>query len=282
MKRTIIGTGLIGTGLAQAALEREDIVTVYNRTRSKAVALKADGAHVADSYEDALKGAESIHLALTADDAVDAVLEAIVPHIPHDAIVIDHSTTLPRRTRHRAELMASKGVAFLHAPVFMSPEACRNATGVMVVAGPEGVFHRANDALIRMTGRVWYVGEAPDAAATLKLCGNAMIVAMTAALADGHAIARNNGLSADHVTELFQHFNPANTLKGRGRRMAEQDYETQWSVRMARKDVGLMLEASGERTLQILPAIAHCLEAHIADGDGERDLAIIGQPGTVA
>jgi len=280
MKRAFIGTGLIGAGLATASIRRDDVVTVTNRTRYKTDPLKALGARVADSPASAVDGASFVHIALTADDAVDGVIGEILGGFPSDAVLIDHSTTSPAGTAARAKRLAGAGIPFLHAPVFMSPTACLNATGVMLAAGPRSAYNVAKDALDRMTGKVWYVGDKVDAAATLKLCGNGMILAMTAALADAHAIALENGLDTAAVTELFQQFNPTNTLKGRGQRMADGDYNTHWSLHMARKDLGLMLDAAGERALQVLPHIGERLDAHIADGEGDRDLGIIGQPGT--
>ncbi|MFT6230856.1 MAG: 3-hydroxyisobutyrate dehydrogenase-like beta-hydroxyacid dehydrogenase [Myxococcota bacterium] len=279
MKHAIIGTGLIGTGIGLAALERGDAITAYNRTASKTKTLADAGANIASTVPRAVTGALFVHLALTADDAVDAVLAQMIGHLHEEAIVLDHSTTLPERTRERAIDLAAKGIRFLHAPVFMSPVAAKNATGIIMVSGPQGLYNEATDALSRMTGHVWYVGEDPGAAATLKLCGNAMILAMMGGLADGHSIATNNGLTPNDVTKLFKIFNPTNTLNGRGQRMADADYETQWSVKMARKDLGLMVEAAGDRPLTVLPALGACMDTLIADGDGDHDLAILGKSG---
>jgi 3-hydroxyisobutyrate dehydrogenase-like beta-hydroxyacid dehydrogenase len=277
VKHAIIGTGKIGTGIGLAALEREDVVVAYNRTAAKTQTLADAGATIANTVAEAISGAPFVHLALTADDAVDSVLAQMVGHLREGAIVFDHSTTLPERTRQRAADMAAKGVRFLHAPVFMSPVAAKNATGIIVVSGPKGLYNEATDVLGRMTGHVWYAGEDTGAAATLKLCGNAMILAMMGGLADGLSIASNNGLQPSDVTKLFKIFNPANTLEGRGKRMADGDYTTQWSVKMARKDLSLMVEAAGERPLAVLPGLGERMDTIIGDGLGERDLAILGR-----
>uniref|UniRef100_UPI0027BA56E0 NAD(P)-binding domain-containing protein n=1 Tax=Gemmatimonas sp. TaxID=1962908 RepID=UPI0027BA56E0 len=57
-----LGTGLLGSGFAEAALGRGDSVTVWNRTREKAHALTAFGASVADTPADAVRGATRVHL----------------------------------------------------------------------------------------------------------------------------------------------------------------------------------------------------------------------------
>lgn len=276
MKRAFLGTGLIGAGLAQAALDRGDKLVVYNRTAAKTEPLVAAGARAATTLADAVRDQPLVHLALTADAAVDAVLDGILPHLAAGAVVVDHSTTSPTGAAARAERCAAAGIAFVHAPVFMSPVACQEARGVMLACTPADVFERVRAALEPMTGRLWFVGERPGAAAALKLAGNAMIVSMTGALADGLAIAADAGLSPDDVTELFRVYDPTATLRGRGVRMAEGDVSTQWSLRMARKDVRLMQEAT-DRPLAVLPGLADRLDALLAEGHGEDDLAILGR-----
>ncbi len=90
-----LGTGLIGGGMVEAMLGRGLTVHVYNRSREKAEALAARGAIVAASPADAVRGAERVHVALSDDAAVDAVLDAAGSALADGVAVIDHSTTSP-------------------------------------------------------------------------------------------------------------------------------------------------------------------------------------------
>ena len=117
----LLGTGLLGSGMVRRFLKNGRRVTVWNRSAEKARALEEDGATAAASAVDAVSGVDHVHIVLSDDRVVDGVLEQIVPALKADAIVIDHSTTLPEETKRRAERMRAKGVRFLHAPVFMSP-----------------------------------------------------------------------------------------------------------------------------------------------------------------
>ena len=92
-----IGTGLLGSAMVEGMLKRGDSVTVWNRTESKARALEAAGAQVAASPGDAVAGAERVHMTLPDDAVVNDIGEGIAPRLRRDAIVIDHSTTSPRR-----------------------------------------------------------------------------------------------------------------------------------------------------------------------------------------
>lgn len=267
-----LGTGLIGTGLAEAALARGDVVSVWNRTRAKAEGLAASGARLADSPADAARGAERIHVALSDDVAVDAVLQALGD--AWTGVLVDHTTTSPAGDAARLEAAAAAGRRMVSAPVFMSPKMCRDAGGVMLVSGPEAVFAAVADGLSRMTGKVVYLGPSPRLAATKKLVGNAMIIGITAALADALALGRAQGLSPADVMDTFQVFNPANTLVYRGANMAKADFTPSFELSMARKDVRLMLEAA-PGLLHLLPHVAARMDDLITQGRGGDDLGVL-------
>jgi len=97
----VLGTGLLGTGFSENLLSKGTDVVVWNRTPDKLSPLLARGARAAASPAEAMHGAARVHLILTADDAVDAVLDAAEPAWTPDVWVIDHSTSLPERVAAR-------------------------------------------------------------------------------------------------------------------------------------------------------------------------------------
>lgn len=276
MVRTYLGTGLIGEGLALAALERGERVRAWNRTADKTRSIVDAGGAALSTPEEALAGATIVHLALTADAAVDALLDRIADHVG-DAIVVDHSTTSPEGARARVDAMNARGVRFLHCPVFMSPAACRAAQGVMLASGPREVFDAAAPWLSETTGVLLFAGEEGHRAATLKLAGNGMILAMIGGLADVFTMAMAQGVEPNDVLGLFQDFDLRNVLRARGAKMAAGDYGTSWTLAMARKDQGLMVDAARGRPLTVLPAVGARMDALIAEGEGEKDLAVLAR-----
>jgi 3-hydroxyisobutyrate dehydrogenase-like beta-hydroxyacid dehydrogenase len=271
---TFLGTGLMGAALAEAMAKRGDRVSAWNRTTAKARALSAFGVRVATTIPDAVAGAERVHVMLSDDAAVDSVLAAAGDAL-RNALVVDHSTTSPAGTAERAKQLAARGVAFLHAPVFMSPKMCREAGGIMLVAGARETFARAEPALCAMTGHVEYLGERSDLAAANKLFGNAMILSICAGLADVYAMAAQLHIDATSAHALFGKFNPANVISYRGGAMAKGDYTPSFELAMARKDAGLMIDAAQGRELAVLPAIAKRMETLIARGFGADDVGVL-------
>lgn len=273
-KLTFLGTGLIGAGLIEAAARRGDQVTAWNRTPGKAQTLEAFGVRLAKSPAEAIAGADEVHLSVSDDAAVDAVLEACGDGL-RGKLVVDHTTTSPAGTAARAQRLTARGIAFLHAPVFMSPSMAKASTGLMLAAGPKDVFERAAPVLRKMTATLDYLGERADLAAAHKLFGNAMILSVIAGLADVFAMAKSLGISSADAFSLFGKFNLGGSLAYRGAAMAKGDYRAAFELTMARKDARLMLESAGGEKLTVLPAIAARMDELLASGFGADDVGIL-------
>ena len=271
-----LGTGLLGGAFAEAAAKRGDTVTAWNRSMDKVVALAQFGVKAASSPADAVHGASRVHIVLKDDAVVDEVIAAARAGLSPDAILIDHTTTLPTLTAERAERLRAAGLKYLHCPVFMGPPAARNAQGSMMVAGPRALFESVEADLAKMTGRLEYLGERSDLAASNKLLGNAMIIGLSATMADVLTLAQASGIAGEDAIKLLGLFDLNAMVSGRGLNMAKGNFAPSFELTMARKDVRLMLETSANRPLAVLPAIAARMDQLIAAGHGADDASVIG------
>ena len=272
-----LGTGLLGSAFVEAAQQRGDQVTVWNRTIDKARKLEAFGAQVAPTPADAVRGAERVHLVLKDDAVVEEVMAALRPGLAPDTVVVDHTTTLPSLTAERAKRLNAEGVRYLHCPVFIGPSAARKSQGIIMAAGPAALFESVKPALEKQAAQVQYLGERPDLAAVYKLFGNAFIIGIMGVTSDVFAIARGAGVAAQDALKLLEFWNPAAVILGRGRSMANQDFKPSFELTMARKDIKLMLETAAGQDLATLPGLATRMDAVIAEGYGDRDMAVIGK-----
>lgn len=270
-----LGTGLLGAAFAEAAAKRGDSVTVWNRSADKAQALTPFGITVAATPAEAVRGASRVHLVLKDDAVVDAVIAAARAGLAADAVLIDHSTTLPALTAERAAALDAAGLKYLHCPVFMTPLAARNAKGSMLAAGPAAVFESVKAELAAMTGRLEYQGERSDLAAANKLFGNALIISLSAAMADVLTLAQASGVDGQDAIRLIGLLDLNAMVAMRGANMARGDFTPSFELAMARKDLRLMLETAGERPLALLPGIAARMDQLLAAGHGAADTSVI-------
>ena len=164
------------------------------------------------------------------------------------------------------------------APVFMSPLNAREASGVMLLSGPKSEHDALGADLATMTGKLAYVGEAPELAAVYKLAGNSVFFALAAAFGDIVAIGKANGVSADAMLGLFDVFNPGAALPGIGKRvLTSATTPPSFELTMARKDARLMIEAAAPEPVVVLPAVAAAMDRALAAGHGARDFAVFAR-----
>jgi len=274
-----LGIGLMGSAFVELLLERGNTVTVWNRTREKAEALAGKGARVADTPEEAVVGAEFIHTMLRDDDIVDEILERILSHIAPSTPIIDHSTVLPARVVERAMRLEARGIPFIHAPVFSPPALVRQKKAVMLASGHQAAYDKCKDSLEAMAGTVWYLGERFDKAAAFKLFGNLFMMFVLNGISDLFGLAESLAISPLEAHQLFTHFRPDAAIDVRGKHMAEGNFEAQFTLSMARKDIGLMLETArlGGVELSTLPHIADVFDRLIASGSGDLDVGALAK-----
>jgi len=280
MIKAFLGMGLLGSNFVKAMLQKGDTVQVWNRTTSKAKALEQHGAKAFDNADEAVQGADIIHVTLKDDATVDEVLATAAKGLKHEAIIIDHTTTSVKGAIQRTAYWKSKGFTYLHAPVFMGPQNALESTGFMLVSGDQPVIAKHESELSRMTGKLLNFGDKEGKAAGIKLSGNLFLLSLTAGLADSLALAKVHGIQPAELLQLFSSWNPGAAVPARLKRITEARFnEPSWELNMARKDAGLMLSAASEggADLAIIPAIAAVMDTWIDKGHGNDDWSVIAK-----
>jgi 3-hydroxyisobutyrate dehydrogenase len=273
-----LGTGLLGAGFVRHQLDLGTKVNVWNRSPDKARALVADGAKFFDDPAMAIAGVDQIHLTLSDDASVDAVLEPLAGALGK-ATIVDHTTTAPTPTAERIARWKSRGTRFIHAPVFMGPANTREGSGVMMVSCPQADYDQLKGFLESMTGKLVYLGDDPIRAAAFKLFGNMFIVTLNTGLGDIKRFAGSLGISPEDAYGVFDFFNPAVAVGPRAKKIASGDFTATWELTMARKDTRLMIEEAQSHgvTLAILPAIAAAFDDAIKRGFGSLDSTAVAK-----
>jgi 3-hydroxyisobutyrate dehydrogenase-like beta-hydroxyacid dehydrogenase len=102
-----------------------------------------------------------------------------------------------------------------------------------------------------------------------------MLFVVAAGIADVFAMAKNLGVAPRDALSVFTRFNAGSVIPTRGEKMARGDFSASFELTMARKDIGLMIDAAGSEPLVVLDAIARRMDRAIADGHGKDDLGAI-------
>jgi len=275
-----LGMGHLGSNFVKALLKRGEEVHVWNRTAVKAKALEAFGAKAFDDPAAAVKGANRIHLTLKDDEAVNDILGQASSGFETGVIIIDHTTTSAQGAAQRTAQWKSKGVTYIHAPVFMGPQNALESTGTMLVSGDPEIISKIEPELAKMTGKVVQLGPQNNKAAGIKLIGNLFLMAMTAGIADALALAKALGDSPDDVAKLFDSWNPGAMVPARLKKITSGTFDQpSWELNMARKDARLMIEQAkqGNVKLMVIPSIAAEMDKWIDMGHGHNDWTVIAK-----
>lgn len=273
----------MGTGMARNLLRAGHQITVYNRTREKAEALAADGAHVATSPADACRDAEAVLTMLADDAAVEQVVfgeSGILGALANNSVHISHSTISTALARRLTREHDSQAQGYLSAPVFGRPEAAQ-AKRLLVVAGgssqPIERFRPLFDAVGRET---FIAGSEPWQANAIKLCGNFMIASMLETFGEAFATLRKAAVAPGTFLDIMSALFGSPVYTGYGRAIAEEKFEPAgFALRLGLKDVRLALALAEECTAPM--PIASLVRDHflnaLAHGQGEMDWSSVAQ-----
>lgn len=116
----VVGTGIMGGPMALNLVKAGFDVIAFNRTRSRADALKADGVRVADSIAEVGAAASTVITMVPDTPDVLSVVEGtggLAESMASGSVLIDMSTISPAETRSLAGRLALKGITLLDAPV---------------------------------------------------------------------------------------------------------------------------------------------------------------------
>ncbi|MEU4745093.1 NAD(P)-binding domain-containing protein, partial [Actinosynnema sp. NPDC023658] len=117
MRVVVLGTGLMGAGMARSLLRAKMDVVVWNRSAAKARPLADEGAVVADDPKGAVVGADVVITMLFDADATAGVMAEALPAVGDGGVWAQCGTVGLAGGAHLAELAAKHAVPYVDAPV---------------------------------------------------------------------------------------------------------------------------------------------------------------------
>lgn len=274
-----LGTGRMGWPMAANLARAGFGVRVWNRTVGRAEALAAEGAVVAASAAEAVRGA-TVVITMLADGAAtqqaatgpDGFLAA-----DPEVIWVQMGTVGVEWTGRLAQIAAARGVMFVDAPVSGSEGPARAGQLTILASGPD----QARDILAPVFGvlgraTVW-LGPAGHGTRA-KLVLNNWLADLTETTAENLSFARQLGLDPAEIVELLQSTPlSAPYAVQKARVMLTGDFSPAFALKHAIKDAelaGQAAQASGA-TLTLTSALLPRWRDTAAGGHAEDDVAAV-------
>jgi 3-hydroxyisobutyrate dehydrogenase len=274
----VLGTGIMGAGMARSLLREGHDVTVWNRSQEKAEPLADDGATVADSAAGAVAGAEVVVTMLFDIEPVLSVMAEVAESWPQGAVWVQSSTVGVEGTRRVEAFARERGIDVLDAPVLGTKAPAENGQLVWLVSGPSSLRDTVAGPFDAMGARTQWVSETVGDASKLKLAVNAWIGTVVNGTAQSVALARGLGLdAAQFLAAIEGQAVDAPYVQLKGKAMLSGDYTPSFELDGVIKDMNLVRDAMTEAgtSTTLADAVADRLAAASSSGHGEEDMAAV-------
>ena len=273
----VLGTGIMGSGIARNLAEAGLPTTVWDRSPEAAARLTAAGARVAGSARDAVRDARVVITTLPTADVDESVMftggvaDAFAPGTVWAQMGTIGVAAVTEFAGRLGQLRPD--VLFVDAPVSGSKGPAEAGQLLILASGPpaaEPIVRPAFSAIGRKT--VW-LGAAGQGSA-MKLVVNAYLAALIEGVAEALELASRLGIDPDALAQAIEG-GPldAPLADAKLHKMESGDFAPEFPLEWALKDVDLAIEAARGDPLPVLDAISRQWRAAVDAGHGREDIS---------
>jgi 3-hydroxyisobutyrate dehydrogenase-like beta-hydroxyacid dehydrogenase len=171
-------------------------------------AFKAAGGRGAASVEEIGKEADIVFLSLPTPQIVQSVAETLTGK--RARVIVDLSTTGPHASAEVGKMLAKSNIAFVDSPVSGGRGGALKGT-LAIMASCDPKLQPEVEPLLKAFGKVFFVGNAPGQAQTMKLVNNLLSVIALAATSEGMAMGVKAGLDPNTMIDVLNASSGANS-----------------------------------------------------------------------
>ena len=274
-----IGMGHMGSHMAPRLIRAGYHLTVYDRTREKARAIK--DAAVAETPEEAAANSEVVISIVTDDAALEEVMRGpggVLAGTHAGSIIIDMSTVSPRASRRLFEAARATGVPMIDAAVSGSVPQVEQGNLVIFVGGERETYECCKPILDVLGKQNTYLGSSGKGT-TMKLVVNLLLGLGRQALAEALVLGEKAGLEREQLIAVLKQTAVVSPRQQADLEHARQrEYPADFALALMSKDFQLMLDEAFEVSAPLpMTAVAQQIAAAAMPGLGEEDASAIIQ-----
>lgn len=247
-----IGVGVMGGPMARNLIKAGYTVTGFDTDRTRLDRFVAAGGKSAASAAEVGRASEIVVLSLPTGDVVRQVVTGeggLAATLKSGTAIVDCSTTEPKVAQDAATGCATRGIAFLDAPVSGGEQGAIDASLSIMVGGDAAAFARCKPILAAMGRSVVHLGGSGMGQAA-KLINNLIVAAGFAAVCEGWALAVKAGLDPAILHEAIKGgWAGSRVMEETVPRLLNRNFVPGGTVDIMAKDVGYALNMA--RTLDL-------------------------------
>ncbi len=218
---------------------------VFNRSIDKAEPLKDFGAKISKNIGDAVKDNDFIITMLTDDNAVDVIMNSsdFLENLKSGSTVIDMSSVKPTTAIKYENILKSKNINYLDAPVSGGTIGAEEGSLAIMVGGKQSVFDNSKD-ILKIIGNPTLVG--PTGSGQVSKLANQIVVGVTiGAVAEAITLCEKAGADpVKLIKALTGGWADSKILQTHGKRMIDKDFSPKGKTLTQLKDMNNILECA--------------------------------------
>jgi len=188
-----IGVGKMGGPMAGRLLDAGHTLTIFDSSEKAVAPLAQRGAKRAASVAAVCAEVDTVLVSLPTPDIVRQVAQTVAEAGGKVKTFVDLSTTGPRMAKEVARLLAAKDIVGVDAPVSGGVGGAKKGTLAVMLAGPAHL-REPLEPVLKVFGKVFYLGTEPGLGQTMKLCNNLLSAACMAITTEAVVMGVKAGL----------------------------------------------------------------------------------------
>jgi 3-hydroxyisobutyrate dehydrogenase len=261
-----IGTGVMGVSMCSHLLDAGHRLTVFNRTRDKALTLLEKGATWADSPKAVAQDSDMVFTMVGFPDDVREVIlgaDGVLAGMKTGDTLVDMTTSSPDLAQTIYGEGAARGIKTLDAPVSGGDVGAREATLAIMVGGDQPVFDAVTP-LFDILGKTISLMGAAGAGQHTKMTNQILIAGTMIGVVESLLYAQRAGMDAHRVIDVIGKGAASSwSINTLGRRIADGDFDPGFYIKHFVKDMGIALEEARRMRLS-LPGLALVNQFYVA------------------
>ena len=278
-----IGLGKMGFPMARRLVAAEHRLVVCDQRKVAVDGLVALGAksaaspkEVADQAETVLASLPSLQASLEVATGPDGVIEG-----KRVKRFVDLSTVGSQMAVKIHDLLAAKNIVQLDSPVSGGVGGAEKGTLAVMVSGPAADFAAIKSAL-DVIGKVFFIGEKPGSAQTMKLANNFLSATAMVATSEAVVMGVKAGLDPNVMIDVINAGSGMNTASRDKfpRSVLPRSFDFGFATGLMVKDVRLCLDEmkSLGLSMEVAEAVGRLWEVVIRDMGAESDFTSAIKP----
>src|SRR6195256_780127 len=271
-----IGLGKMGFPMARRLVEARHRLTVFDKRKEAVDRLVALGAQAASSTKEVADRAETVLASLPSLQASLEVATGPGGVIEGKRVrrFVDLSTVGSHMAVQIHDALAKRNIVQLDSPVSGGVGGAETGTLAVVVSGPQADFEAVKTAL-DVIGKVFFIGEKPGSAQTMKLANNFLSATAVVATSEAVVMGVKSGLDPTVMIDVINSGSGLNTASRDKfpRAILPRTFDFGFSTGMMLKDVRLCLDEmkSLGLSMEVAEAVGRLWEVVIRDMGAESD-----------